>query len=841
MPSGKPTTLWPRPGWFRVADNLDQHYERAGKYWGVDPNLLRAVHMVEDPGEDPDAKSRAGAVGHMQIMPATAQRLVIDPHDPVQSIYGGARILRENLDRYGNVPDALRAYNGGTDRTKWGNPETMAYPQKVATQYARLQQADDPFGGSGIAAPEATQEQPPKESGSAFDSMFGEDAEKPASPDGKGSDPFASTFGNVANDDALPAKATSHQGTWLGNLAEFGRGADEAAQNEFHRGALFVASKIPGLKHALAGTSLDFDARRATADAQDKKIAEQHPYAVPAGKGIADTEAAIAAAMIGNPLLAAAGGEAAAALGGTAGRAVQAGTNLLVGNGGLGTRMASGAIQGGALAKMEGENPWWGAGAGALGAPMFEGAGAALGYAGRKLGSAASSVINHLAPPIEGDAASLAGASREAPSAAAEAASNSAPDAAGGAGAEAAAGQVGGAQGAAQVPPEAIRLGLFSKPKDAEKLAQTIFDDASKGGPVQLIESKIPGVRLTASQATGNPGLALIERQRRAANPNLFTALEQGNSAARNAYAQKVIGTPEQLEAAEAVRDAAESMYRDAAFKDEQPVDVTPIRQHLARLIDDNAGRETVQQPLIKVLKSVNAVAGKDGTAMPSKLWNVRKFMGDMVAPRAQGTASDGQAAASQLLELKPTVTDAINSGAPGFDRYLQQYEELSRPIDAMRHLQSANLTNSNGDVILNKLDTYVKTLRRNRMKPGVRDSDAVTDEQLQALEDLRDDFRLEMRKDLGKARGSDTNVNLFTNSKMLDMAQGASARVAGAAGAGLGGALTGGWDGGLVAGLMGQAAASAAARRTAARAAITKDKTLNYLDNMLANPYPKK
>ncbi|GBQ10336.1 lytic transglycosylase domain-containing protein [Acetobacter cerevisiae] len=824
-----------------MADNLDQHYERAGKYWGVDPTLLRAVHMVEDPGGDPDVKSRAGAVGHMQIMPATAQSLGIDPHDPVQSIYGGARVLRENLDRYGDVPDALRAYNSGTDRTKWGNPETMAYPQKVATQYAGLQSGDDPFAGPGTSvSPDRKESAPPGTE--EFDKMFGDSYEGHSHPAQKKADTaeFDNVFGHE-EDSSLPMRAHAHQGTWLGNLAEFGRSADEAAQNELHRGALFVASKIPGLKHALAGTSLDFDARRAAADAQDKKIAAQHPYAVPAGKALAGTEAAVMGAMIGNPLLAAAGGEAAAALGGTAGRAVQAGTNLLVGNGGLGTRMASGAIQGGALAKMEGENPWWGAGAGALGVPMFEGAGAALGYAGRKLGNAASSVVNRLAPPLEGDAASLAAASREAPSAATEAASSSAPDTAGITGEKTAEGEAGEAQTATQVPPEAIKLGLFSKPQDAEKLAQTILEDSQKGGPVQLVESKIPGVRLTASQATGNPGIALIERQRRAANPNLFTALEQQNSAARNAYAQKVIGTPEQLEAAEAARNAAEVQHREAAFSDEQPVDVTPIRQHLARLIDDNAGRETVQQPLISVLKSVNAVADKDGLAMPGKLWNVRKFMGDMVAPRARGTASDGQAAASQLLDLKPTVTDAINSGAPGFDRYLQQYEELSRPIDAMRHLQAANLTNSNGDVVLNRLDTYVKTLRRNRMKPGVRDSDAVTDEQLQALEDLRDDFRLEARKDLGKARGSDTNVNLFTNSKMLDMAQGASAKIAGAAGVGLGGALTGGWDGGLLAAAAGKTLADAAARRAAARAAITKDKTLNYLDNMLANPYPKK
>ncbi|MBS1091047.1 lytic transglycosylase domain-containing protein [Gluconobacter sp. Dm-74] len=115
--------------------DLDRHYEGAGQYWGVDPEVLRAVHRVEDPTDDPRARSKAGAVGHMQFMPETARSLGIDPTDPVQSIYGAARLMRENLDRYGNLPDALRAYNAGTDRARWNNDETNAYVGRVAAAY----------------------------------------------------------------------------------------------------------------------------------------------------------------------------------------------------------------------------------------------------------------------------------------------------------------------------------------------------------------------------------------------------------------------------------------------------------------------------------------------------------------------------------------------------------------------------------------------------------------------------------------------------------------------------------------------------------------------------------
>ncbi|WP_336717561.1 lytic transglycosylase domain-containing protein [Asaia bogorensis] len=120
-----------------MAEGLDRHYEGAGQYWDVDPEVLRAIHRVEDPSGDPNARSKSGAIGHMQIMPDTAHSLGIDPHDPVQAIYGAARVMRENLDRYGNLPDALRAYNAGTDRSRWNNPETHAYVGRVAANYTQ--------------------------------------------------------------------------------------------------------------------------------------------------------------------------------------------------------------------------------------------------------------------------------------------------------------------------------------------------------------------------------------------------------------------------------------------------------------------------------------------------------------------------------------------------------------------------------------------------------------------------------------------------------------------------------------------------------------------------------
>ena len=104
---------------------------------GVDPALLRNLVRAES-GFNPRATSGAGAMGLAQLMPATATSLgVTDPYDPVQSLEGGARYLRQALDQFGGDPaKALAAYNAGPGAVqKYGGvppyAETQAYVQKI--------------------------------------------------------------------------------------------------------------------------------------------------------------------------------------------------------------------------------------------------------------------------------------------------------------------------------------------------------------------------------------------------------------------------------------------------------------------------------------------------------------------------------------------------------------------------------------------------------------------------------------------------------------------------------------------------------------------------------------
>lgn len=108
---------------------------KAAEAHDVDPNLVRAVIKVES-AYRAKAKSRKGAMGLMQLMPATAREYgVRNAYDPAENINAGVKHLRSLLDEF-DVPLALAAYNAGqgTVRKYGGIPpyrETRAYVRKI--------------------------------------------------------------------------------------------------------------------------------------------------------------------------------------------------------------------------------------------------------------------------------------------------------------------------------------------------------------------------------------------------------------------------------------------------------------------------------------------------------------------------------------------------------------------------------------------------------------------------------------------------------------------------------------------------------------------------------------
>jgi soluble lytic murein transglycosylase-like protein len=130
-----------------------QHFVQAPGRWEYDgligltarthqvpPALVKAVIAAES-DFDPNAVSRAGAQGLMQLMPKTAASLgVEDPLAPDENVDGGVRYLRSMMDRFGDLPLALAAYNAGpTAVVRYGGVppyrETRDYVTRVLNYY----------------------------------------------------------------------------------------------------------------------------------------------------------------------------------------------------------------------------------------------------------------------------------------------------------------------------------------------------------------------------------------------------------------------------------------------------------------------------------------------------------------------------------------------------------------------------------------------------------------------------------------------------------------------------------------------------------------------------------
>src|SRR5262245_40707481 len=147
--SGQPSSLAQPWAWRTdpVAKLWADSFDSAAAENGLPPDLLPSMARAES-NFDPEAKSKAGALGLMQFLPSTAAQYKIDPLNPDEAIHGAGRYMKDLLVKYqGNLPKALAAYNAGpgtVDRYGGVPVFTLGYLDKVLgnAQGARLARED---------------------------------------------------------------------------------------------------------------------------------------------------------------------------------------------------------------------------------------------------------------------------------------------------------------------------------------------------------------------------------------------------------------------------------------------------------------------------------------------------------------------------------------------------------------------------------------------------------------------------------------------------------------------------------------------------------------------------
>lgn len=766
----------------------EQLFEQAGRQFNVDPALLRAQMQIESGGKR-DAVSEKGAQGLMQIMPETQRALgVTDPNDPQQAIFGAAKLMAENLDRYGNVADAVRAYHGGTDKANWG-PKTQAYVGKVLAGYGAPASAPGPADdlAADFATPSAAAAAPQDDLLSDFAAPAPTGVQstraaagagiQPSAPQSQQAQPQPQNGGllSLVPDYLKSPEAYGAQG--IKNANALGRGISDVldAPSEW----LAAGAEKSGLTGLLGRAGINMPTEQQQIDINKASRADYEARNPDAGiqgtigrigGNILGTAAPIAKggqllAQGGNALLGAM--RATPAIAGAA-PAVQAAGNFVAGGGGLLSRMANLGVQGGAGAALL---------SGASDVPLSEqvGTGAVLGAA----------------VPV------AAGAIRA------------------GAG----------------------TLKAFAQPfyeGGQTAVAQNTLQRLAGKGPITPdLTEYVPGSTPTLAQATKNPMLAALERSSESSAPLEFGALKEANNAARVAHLDKIRGDSGTLAAAIDMRDTQALPLLAKAMQGAKPANPSSVIKTIDDILESPKGQQDAVKSALSQVREKLLPGGRATVTDPAQLYGIRKSINDQLETVAGRDNSAAALASKELIQVRNTLDESIEAGAPGFRQYLKDYAELSKPVSAQSYLQGINLMDAAGErITLPRVSAELARIEKLRGKSGANDAKAITNEQIEGLRNLKRDLVRENQSNvLGKSAGSNTKQNLAMENLMQSALPGMLGKLP------LGPELIGSGLGGAIAGPVGAGYGAAAGNALRQGMAAQNPEIQNRLIELLINP----
>ncbi|CAJ0899830.1 hypothetical protein R6138_04378 [Ralstonia thomasii] len=285
----------------------------------------------------------------------------------------------------------------------------------------------------------------------------------------------------------------------------------------------------------------------------------------------------------------------------------------------------------------------------------------------------------------------------------------------------------------------------------------------------------VPGSIPTLAQATGNAGLATLERGMQSSTPqgaNAFAERAAQNAEARSRAFAGIAGTKADLAAAQAARasNAADDYLKtqigiptsNTAYSAlmETPAFKAAFAQ--AQDMARNAGGsiETIVQPRANA-NLWGAIDTPRKYVSGQGLQTIKEALDDQINSAVR--AGRNKQAAS-VLGVKDRLVAMMDNEIPGYADARAAYAQASRPIDSMKYLQGLNLTDAQGNVTLAKVQNALRNIDKMQSAPGVNEAKSVTSEQIKALTSIRDDLLRSGNSSLGKSIGSNTFQNLATN-----------------------------------------------------------------------------
>ena len=764
----------------------DPIIEAAAREWNVDPNLMRSMIWQESSGK-PGAVSKVGAQGLMQVMPQTGADMgATDLTDPVQNIYAGAKYLSQALDAEKSVPQALLYYHGGPDWRKKYGPESAAYVPGVQQKYAQMvaryaaptvqpEPAADPFTSALIAA-KGGDAKTNEAASDPFTSVLTQAqkvatkaAEPPPPPDGTEAAAEVGPYGDV------PTGMTAQAGANIGNAV------------------------VQGAKEGFGSEPIGIDPNGATeAWLRSKGVVP------PTGAGSGNLLQNFNEAVI-NPLAATAdlGYRTAGALY-RGGQALVAQTGAELGQPQLGRDLASipdafagspNALRGpklpsvrpNPLSSIPERAPEPPAALPAPVSPVLTSKPPAPPFVPPSATIPTASTAADIAKMLEAlpDAPPRPdfvppGTPRPNPLAAPPGSYNplsvAQPP-------EIAPVAPGAPTQIAEPPvPRSMGAAASSSAEAALSPAQTQAYMATAEGK-KLLEPQpigrddnayIPGVTPNAAEIEQSVNTARELKSHQIQSPEVSQEAKDivnFNNEKRDEFVHNLAGSDVTLQNAIDARAKQAETDLAATWKNKADANPQPILDAAQSILDSPDGR----RPLVR--SRVDAVTKElynpDGSLItdPEQLYGVRKHIDDMLSKEANAAEPLNVRASASLQKIKSALDGVINEAAPGFSKYLKNFSDASRPIDAMRVLQDGipSLYDAQNVIQPNRVQNFMRKVVDARSSPGINPYKSLTDEQMAQLWALRDDTRRSAAaQNLARTPGSDTAQNAW------DIARGA-------------------------------------------------------------------